>query len=40
MEYNNEVVIDSHTANMNPLTRDVTNLLITFKEKFLELIAE
>ena len=40
MEYNNEVVIDSHTADMKPLKNDVRDLLITFKEKFLELIAE
>ena len=40
IEYNNEVVIDNHEVDMKPLTKDVTNLLITFKEKFLELGAE
>jgi hypothetical protein len=40
MEYNNEVVIDSHTADMKPLNNDVRDLLNNFKEEFVKLIAE
>ena len=40
MEYNNEVVVDSCTANMNPLNNDVKDLIKSFREKFLELGAE
>lgn len=40
MEYNNEVVIDSHTANMNPLKSEVRDLLNNFREEFVKLIAE
>lgn len=40
MEYNNEVVVDSCTANMNALNNDVKDLIKSFREKFLELGAE
>ena len=40
MEYNNEVVIDSHTANMDALNNDVKDLIKSFREKFVELISE
>ena len=31
MEYNNEVVVDSCTANMNPLNNDVKDLIKSFR---------
>jgi len=40
MEYNNEVVIDSHTADMKPLKNDVRDLLNNFREEFVKLISE
>jgi hypothetical protein len=40
MEYNNEVVIESHEVDMKSLTRDVNELVNSFREDFVKLIAE
>ena len=40
MEYNNEVIVDSCTVDMQPLNNDVKDLIKSFREKFVELISE
>lgn len=40
MEYNNEVIVDSCTVDMQPLNNDVKDLIKSFREKLIELIAE
>ena len=40
MEYNNEVIVDSCTVDMQPLNNDVKDLIQSFREKFVELISE
>jgi len=40
MNYGNEVTIESYTANMDALNNDVKDLIKSFREKLVELIAE
>ena len=40
MDYSNEVTIESYEVDMKPLTRDVNELVNSFREDFVKLIAE